>query len=190
MVGPEVLQTSFTHIREGYNVVATWCHGCLLSLGHYGSHKQFGGAYTQEVVTFSMKRCCIVGNTTYGSRGGVTNFFHIPVGRYEWIQQLVTWMFTLSLGHYGIHILGFWIIVPKSNKPQHEIMLYHCLDNIWDLRRCCKTFSLPIVRLEWGEKLVPWLCIEPWIIWFPRTGFGKIYSNSSYIQHKMMLFCR
>ena len=36
-------------------MVATWCHGCLLSLGHYGSHEQFWGVYTQEVAKFSMK---------------------------------------------------------------------------------------------------------------------------------------
>ena len=64
-------------------MVATWCHGCLLSLGHYGSHEQDWGAYTQEVAKFSMKRCCIVGNTTYGSPGGVTNSFNMPIGRYE-----------------------------------------------------------------------------------------------------------
>ena len=29
------------------------------------------------------------------------------------------------------------------------------------------------------ENLVPWLCIEPWIIWYPRTGFGRIDSKSS-----------
>ena len=78
-----MLQTSFTHIREGYNMVATWCHGCLLSLGHYGSHKQFWGAYTQEVATFSIKIYCIVGNTIYGSSGGLTNSFNMPMGRYE-----------------------------------------------------------------------------------------------------------
>ena len=36
-------------------MVATWCHGCLLSLGHYGSHEQDWGAYTQEVTKVSMK---------------------------------------------------------------------------------------------------------------------------------------
>ena len=64
-------------------MVATWCHGCLLSIGHNGSHERDWGAYTQEVDKVSMKRCCIVGNTTYGSRGGVANFFDMPIGRYE-----------------------------------------------------------------------------------------------------------
>ena len=36
-------------------MVATWCHGCSLSLGHYGSHEWDWGAYTQEVAKFSMK---------------------------------------------------------------------------------------------------------------------------------------
>ena len=44
-----MLHTSFTHLWEGYNMVATWCHGCLLSLGHYGSHERDWEAYTQEV---------------------------------------------------------------------------------------------------------------------------------------------
>ena len=78
-----MLQTRFIYLWEGENVVETWCHGCLLSLGHYGSHKQFGEAYTQEVAKFSMKRCCIVGNTTYGSHGGDGNSFNMPMGRYE-----------------------------------------------------------------------------------------------------------
>ena len=63
--------------------MATWCHGYLLSLGHYGSNERDWGAYTQEVAKFSMKRCCIVGNTTYGSRGGVANSFNMSIGRYE-----------------------------------------------------------------------------------------------------------
>ena len=46
---------------------------CLLSLGHYGSHEQDWGAYTQEVAKVNMKRYCIVGNTTYDSRGSVAN---------------------------------------------------------------------------------------------------------------------
>ena len=71
----------------------TWCYGFVLTLGYYGTQEQDWGAYTQEVVKFSMKRCCIVGNTTYGSRGGVANFFNIPMGRNEQIQQLVTWLF-------------------------------------------------------------------------------------------------
>ena len=83
MVGLKALETSFTYLWEGYNVVATWCHGCLLSLGHYGSHEQDWGAYTQEVAKVSTKRCCIVGNTTYGSPGGVANSFNMPIGRYE-----------------------------------------------------------------------------------------------------------
>ena len=64
-------------------MVATWCHGCLLSLGHYGSHEQDWGAYTQEIAKVSMKRYCSVGNTTYGSPGGVANSFNIPIARYE-----------------------------------------------------------------------------------------------------------
>ena len=64
-------------------MVVTWCHGCLLSLGHYGSHERDWGAYTQEVAKVNMKRCCIVGNTIYGSPGGVTNYFNMPIGRYE-----------------------------------------------------------------------------------------------------------
>ena len=64
-------------------MVATWCHGCLLSLGHYGSHERDWGAYTQEVAKFSMKRYCIVVNTTYGSRGGIANSFTMHIGRYE-----------------------------------------------------------------------------------------------------------
>ena len=83
MVGLEALETTFTYLWEGQNMVATWCHSCLLSLGHYGSHEQDWGAYTQEVAKVSMKRCCIVGNTTYGSRGGVANSFYMPMGRYE-----------------------------------------------------------------------------------------------------------
>ena len=50
-----MLQTTFTYLWKGLNVVAIWCHGCLLSLGHYGSHEQFWGAYTQKVAKFSMK---------------------------------------------------------------------------------------------------------------------------------------
>ena len=59
-------------------MVATWCHGCALSLGYYGSHEQDWGAYTQaqELAKFCMKRCCIVGNTTYGSCGGVEISFN------------------------------------------------------------------------------------------------------------------
>ena len=83
MVGLEVLETTFIYLWEGYNVVATWCHGCLLSLGYYSSHERDWGAYTQEVAKFSMKRCCIVGDTTYGHRGGVTNSLYMPIGRYE-----------------------------------------------------------------------------------------------------------
>ena len=64
-------------------MVEAWCHGCLLSLGYYGSHEQDWGAYTQEVAKVSMKRCCIVGNTKYGSPGGVAKSFNIPIGRYE-----------------------------------------------------------------------------------------------------------
>ena len=64
-------------------MVATWCHGYLLSLGQYGSHEQDWGAYTQEVAKVSMKRYCIVDNTIYGSRGGVANSFNMPIGRYE-----------------------------------------------------------------------------------------------------------
>ena len=66
-------------------MVVTWCHGCLLSLEHYGSHERDWGAYTQaqEVAKISMKRYCIVGNTTYGSRGGIANSFTMPIGRYE-----------------------------------------------------------------------------------------------------------
>ena len=56
---------------------------CLLSLGHYGSHERDRGAYTEEVAKFSMKRCCIVGNRTYGSRGGIANSLYMPIGRYE-----------------------------------------------------------------------------------------------------------
>ena len=63
--------------------MVTWYHGCLLSLGYYDSHEQDWGAYTQEAAKVSMKRCCIVGNTTYGSRGGVENSFNVPMGRYE-----------------------------------------------------------------------------------------------------------
>ena len=83
MVGLVVLQTSFIYIWEGYNVVVTWCHGYLLSLGHYSSREWDWGVYTQEVTKFSMKRCCIVGNTTYGSHGGIANSFHMPIGSYE-----------------------------------------------------------------------------------------------------------
>ena len=36
-------------------MVETWCHGCVLSLGHYNSHERDWGAYTQEVAKFSMK---------------------------------------------------------------------------------------------------------------------------------------
>ena len=64
-------------------MVVTWYHVCLLSLGHYGSHEQDWGAYTQEVAKVSMKGCCIVGNTIYGSRGGVANSLNMPIGRYE-----------------------------------------------------------------------------------------------------------
>ena len=96
MIGLEVLQTSFIYLWEGYNVVETWCHGCLSSLGHYSSHEQFWGVYTleQEVATFNLKRYCIVVNTTYGSRGGIANSFYIRIGRYELIHWLVTWLFT------------------------------------------------------------------------------------------------
>ena len=78
-----MLQTSYIYLWEGYNVVATWYHGYLLSLEHYSSHERDWGAYTQEVAKVSMKRCCIIGNTTYGSRGGVANSFYMPMGRYD-----------------------------------------------------------------------------------------------------------
>ena len=55
MVGLEVLKTPFRYLWEGKNVMAIWCHGCLLSLGYYGSHEQEWGVYTQEVAKFSMK---------------------------------------------------------------------------------------------------------------------------------------
>ena len=64
-------------------MVEAWCHGCLLSLGYYGSHEQDWGAYTQEVAKVSMKRCYSVGNITYGSRGGIVNSFNMHIGRYE-----------------------------------------------------------------------------------------------------------
>ena len=60
-------------------MVVTWYHGYLLSLGYYGSHEQDWVVYTQEVAKVSMKRYCIVGNTPYGSRGGVANSFNMPV---------------------------------------------------------------------------------------------------------------
>ena len=82
MVGLEVLETAPTYLWVGQNIVATWCHCCLLSLGHYGSHEQDWAVYTQKVAKFSMKRCCIVGNTTYDSREGVANSFYMPMGRY------------------------------------------------------------------------------------------------------------
>ena len=83
MVGLEVLQTSFTYLWEGYNVVSTWCHGCSLNLGHYGTHELDWGAYTQEVAKFSMNRCRIVGNILHGGPGGVGNSFNRPMGTYE-----------------------------------------------------------------------------------------------------------
>ena len=36
-------------------MLVTWCHGCLLSLGHYGSHERDWGVYTQEVAKVNMK---------------------------------------------------------------------------------------------------------------------------------------
>ena len=78
-----MFQTAFIYLWEGDNVVATWCHGYLLSLEHCGSHERDWGAYTQEVAKFSMKRCCIVGHTTYGSRGGLANSFYIPIRSHE-----------------------------------------------------------------------------------------------------------
>ena len=120
------------------------------------------------------KRVC---NTSWGLIY-CPNSFTVPIGRYEWNQQLVTWLFTEPWTLWYQHT-RFWSVVSKSNKLQLEIMLHCCLDNIWDLWRWCKTFPLPIVRLEWGGNIVPWLDIEPWIIWYPRTGLGITDSKSS-----------
>ena len=38
-VGLEMLETPFIYLPEGYNVVVTWCHGFVLSLGHYGTEE-------------------------------------------------------------------------------------------------------------------------------------------------------
>ena len=73
--------------------MATWCHDCLLSLGHYGSHERDLGAYTQEVAKFSMKRCCIVGTRIYDSCEGVGNFFNMPMWRLECGWNFVPWLF-------------------------------------------------------------------------------------------------
>ena len=77
-----MLETPFIYLQEGYNVVVTWYHGFVLSLGYYDTQAQDWEAYTQEVAKFSMKRCCIVGNTAYGSSGGVVNSCYMPMGRY------------------------------------------------------------------------------------------------------------
>ena len=62
-------------------MVVTWCYGSLLSLGYYGSHERDRGAYTQEVAKVSMKRYCIVGNTTCSVPDGDGNNFYISMGR-------------------------------------------------------------------------------------------------------------
>ena len=122
MVGLEMLETILIYLCEDYNVVATWCHDCALSLGHYGSHERDWGAYTQaqELAKLCMKRCYIVGNTTYGNPGGVANSFNMPIGRYDWIQQLVTGLFTepWTLPYPYTMFSSF---ISKSNKPQHKI---------------------------------------------------------------------
>ena len=84
----EVLETPFIYLWEGENMVEPWSHVYSLSLGHYGSHEWDCGAYTQaqELAKCCMKRCCIVGNTTYGSPEGVANSFNMPIGRYELTQ--------------------------------------------------------------------------------------------------------
>ena len=33
---------------------------------------------------------------------------------------------------------------------------------------------IPMERLECGGNLVPWLFVEPWIFWYPRTGLGAV----------------
>ena len=40
------------------------------------------------------------------------------------------------------------------------------------------------MRLECGENLVPWLCIDPWILRYPRKGLGSIHSKRSSIQYE------
>ena len=55
MVGLEVLDTPFIYLSAGYNVVVTWYHGFVLSLGYYGTQEQGLGAYTQQVTKFCMK---------------------------------------------------------------------------------------------------------------------------------------
>ena len=55
--------------------------------------------------------------------------------RYLWEGDNVveTWSHgcSLSLGHYGTRE-QHWGACSRSHKPQHEIMLYHYLDNIYE----------------------------------------------------------
>ena len=158
--------------------MATWCHGCSLSLGEYGFHERDWGAYTQGLAKFSIKRCGIVGKTTYGSLIGVGNSFYMPIGRYEWNQQLVTWLF-----------IAPWIIwYPHTRLLERCLKKYQTTaqNNVVPLfvqymipQEVMQKIFLPIVMLEWDKNLVPWLCIEPWIILYPRTGFGSIHSKIS-----------
>ena len=39
-------------------------------------------------------------------------------------------------------------------------------------------------RLECGGTLVSYLFIEPWILWYPVTALGSIYSKRSSIQYE------
>ena len=83
-------------------MVASWCHSCSFSLRHYSAHTRDWGAYTQEVAIFSTKRWYIVGNITYGSRGGVENSFNIHMRRLEYGGNLVSWLF-VEPRTLGIH---------------------------------------------------------------------------------------
>ena len=72
--------------------MAPSCHGCALSLEHYGTQEQDLGAYTQQVAKFCMKSYCSVANTIYGGPGGVGNSLYIPMGRLECGGNLVPWL--------------------------------------------------------------------------------------------------
>ena len=139
------------------------------SIGEHNLEKWFNSALTWY---------CTVGNTTYDGPGCVGNSFYMPIGRYEWNQQLVTWLFTEPWIIWYPHT-RFLERCLKKYQTTAQNNVYRCLDKIWDLRRCCKTFILSIVRLEWGENLVPWLYIEPWTLRYLRIGFGSIHSKSS-----------
>ena len=102
-------------------MVAAWCHGYLLSLGHFGSHEQDWRAYTQEVAKVSMKDVVLlVIQHMVAVEVLQTPLIFLLEGMSEinnWCHGLFVEPWTLWYPH-----TRFWSIVSKSNKLQHEIM--------------------------------------------------------------------